>query len=207
MYGSNAIAGTINLITKDPVANNFAISSNYALNGVGLGNNISAAEDYNLNFNGSFVTDDYKSGLSLFAFHRKRNPFDANGDGFSEQALIKNSTFGVRFFQRLANRGKLTADYFNINEFRRGGNKFELPFHEADITESVTHAINTCAATFDQLLREADKFSVFFSFQDVNRDSYYGANHDLSAYGKTKDFTYASGIQYIRQVEQQFVKR
>ncbi|VAW23825.1 TonB-dependent receptor; Outer membrane receptor for ferrienterochelin and colicins [hydrothermal vent metagenome] len=201
MYGSNAIAGTVNLITKDPVSNNFSVSSSYGSTGVGVEGSGNAAPDYNINLNGSFVTDDFKSGMNIFGFHRKRSPFDANGDGFSEMPSIENTTLGVRFYQRISKRGKLTIDYFNINEFRRGGNKFELPFHESDITESVRHNINSAAATISFLLREEDKLSAYFSAQGVNRDSYYGAKQDLSAYGKTKDFTYSAGFQYIRQVK------
>jgi len=202
MYGSNAIAGTVNLITKDPISNTFSISANYG--SAGLAGESNAVGDFNLNLNGSFVTDDYRTGLSIFGFYRNRNAFDANNDGFSELASIDNSTLGARFFQRVASRGKLTFDYFNINEFRRGGNKFDLPLHEADIAESVDHSIHSGAATFDLLLREADKFSAFFSAQQVNRDSYYGANQDLSAYGLTTDFTFASGVQYLRQLDHLF---
>lgn len=199
MYGSNAIAGTINLITKDPIANNFEAGISNSL--VGLGFDGEVASDYNINLNGSYVTDDYRTGMSLFGFHRKRDPFDANGDGFSELSKIKNLTLGGRFFQRLASRAKLTVDYFNIYEFRRGGNKFDLPMHETDITESVTHRINSGAVNFDQLLREEDKFSAYASFQSVDRDSYYGANQDPSAYGNTKDLTYAFGLQYVRKID------
>ncbi|MCG6189686.1 TonB-dependent receptor [Maribellus maritimus] len=199
MYGSNAIAGTINLITKDPVVNNFSVSGNYSLTGAGTDGEI--AGDANLNLNGSFISDDYKSGMSLFGFTRKRNPYDANGDGFSEIALIENLTLGTRIFHRISDRGKLTVDYFKINEYRRGGNKFDLPLHESDISESVTHDINTGAINFDLLMRETDKFSAFFSAQSVNRGSYYGANQDLSAYGETEDFTFSSGLQYNRKID------
>ncbi len=199
MYGSNAIAGTINLITKDPISNNFEAAVSNSL--VGVGEGFDAANDYNVNLNGSFVSDNYKTGMSLFGFHRKRDAFDANGDGFSELSKINNTTIGARFYQRVASRGKLTIDYFNINEARRGGNKFDLPLHEADITESVEHQINSGAVNFDLLLRESDKLSLYASMQGVDRGSYYGANKDLSAYGATRDFTYAFGAQYIRAVD------
>lgn len=198
MYGSNAIAGTVNLITKDPITNAFSVESSYGSAGLSYGN---PSPDYNFNLNGSLVSKDYKTGITIFGFYRNRNPFDANEDGFSELASIDNRTLGARFFQRVAGRGKFTLDYFNINEFRRGGNKFDLPLHEADIAESVDHAIHSVATTFDLLMRDADKFSVFFSAQQVHRDSYYGANQDPSAYGETEDYTFSSGIQYIRHFE------
>ena len=199
MYGSNAIAGTINLITKDPVTNSFETSISNSV--VGAGSDYDAASDYNININGSFVTDDYKTGMSIFGFHRKRDPFDANGDVFSELASIKNTTIGARFYQRVASRGKITVDYFNINEDRRGGNKFELPLHESDISESVQHQINSGALNFDMLMRDNDKFSAFVSVQGVDRGSYYGAEQDPSAYGHTEDLTYAAGLQYIRNID------
>ena len=199
MYGSNAIAGTINLITKDPVSNSFETSVTNSV--VGTGSDYDAANDYSLNINGSFVTDDYKTGMSIFGFHRKRDPFDANGDGYSELASINNTTLGARFYQRVASRGKITVDYFNINEDRRGGNKFELLLHESDISESVQHQINSGAVNFDLLLRDADKFSAFAAMQGVDRDSYYGAEQDPSAYGHTEDFTYSTGLQYIRNID------
>ena len=199
MYGSSAIAGTINLITKDPLTNKFSAAASQAFTGVAK--NYEPSNDYNLNLNGSLVSKDYKTGMSIFGFHRNRDPFDANGDGFSELSIIENLTVGTRIYQRIATRGKITFDYFHINEFRRGGNKFELPLHESDISESVTHKINSGALNFDLLMRDHDKFSAFISTQGVDRDSYYGAEQDLSAYGNTNDFTYSTGLQYIRNLE------
>lgn len=199
MYGSNAIAGTINLITKDPISNTFEAS--VLTSAVGVGSDYDAASDYSINLNGSFVTDDYRTGMSIFGFHRKRDAFDANNDGFTELSEINNTTIGARFYQRVATRGKLTFDYFNINEARRGGNNLDLPLHESDVSESVEHQINSGAANYDLLLRENDKFSAFLSMQGVNRGSYYGANQDPSAYGSTEDFTYAAGVQYVRNID------
>jgi outer membrane receptor for ferrienterochelin and colicins len=197
MFGSNAIAGTVNLITKDPVSNSFSLSSSYGLTGMEMQNS-GAQSDYNLNFNSSLVSEDYQSGLSIYGFHRQRNPFDANNDTYSELSSIANSTMGARVFQRTGNRGKFSLDYFNINEYRRGGNRFDLPLHEADIAESTTHKINSASVTFDQLFKETDKISAWISAVGVDRGSYYGANQDLSAYGQTDDISVSAGGQYVR---------
>jgi len=199
MYGSNAIAGTINLITKEPIANRFSASVQQGFMGIGAG--YEPSNHNNVNLNGSLVSEDYKTGLSLFGFYRNSEPFDANGDDYSEIALIENVTLGGQLYQRVGYRGKLSFDYFHINESRRGGNDFHLPDHEADIAESAAHSINSAAINFDLLLRENDKFSVFISGQDVKRNTYYGAEQDLSAYGETDDFTYSVGAQYIRNVD------
>lgn len=196
LYGSNAIAGTINLILRDPIRNSYEFGVTGGLSGVGLSGSGNAAEDYSVNGNTSVVSDDNKSGMAIYGFYRDRKPFDANGDGFSELTKIKNTTFGTRLFHRFGMRSKLSADFFNIKEERRGGDRFDYPPHESNITEGVTHDITTGALTFNLFARETDLWSVFFSGQQVLRDSYYGANKSLKDYGKTKGFTYSLGTQY-----------
>jgi len=92
MFGSNAIAGTINMITKDPINNSFSLSSSYGITGAGI-NGFPTEPDFNLNANGSLVSEQNHQGLSFYGFHRTRNPYDANGDGFSELSSIDNTTF------------------------------------------------------------------------------------------------------------------
>lgn len=84
LYGSNAIAGTINLILKDPINNSYELGVNTGLIGVGLNNSGNPAQDYSVNFNTSLVSSDNKTGMALYGFYRDREPFDANDDNFSE---------------------------------------------------------------------------------------------------------------------------
>ncbi len=197
LYGSNAIAGTINLILKDPINNSYEFGANTGLTGAGYSD---ASPDYSVNFNGSVVSSDNKTGMSLFGFFRQRDPFDANDDGFSEIAMLKNVTIGSRLYHRFGKRSKLAADFFHINEDRRGGDRFDYPPHEANIAEAVSHNITTGALTYDQFFRDIDMLSVYASGQRVNRDSYYGANKSLKDYGNTADFTYTIGTQYKAQL-------
>ena len=196
LYGSNAIAGTINLILKDPINNAYEFGINGGSSGVGLDGSSRAASDYSASFNTSLVSDDNNSGMALYGFYRNRQPFDANDDGFSEITALRNLTAGTRLFHRFSARQKLTADFFHINEERRGGNNHESLPHMAGIAEALTHNITTGALTYDRFFREKDKLSLYASGQRVDRDSYYGANRSLSDYGRTEDFSFSVGGQY-----------
>src|SRR6056297_155867 len=202
LYGSNAIAGTINLILKDPVNNSYEATAQSGYTGVGLNGSGSPALDYSVNLNTSLVSSDGKTGMTLYGFHRDKEHFDANDDGFSELSELNNITLGTRLFHRLGYKNKLYVDFFTINEDRRGGDGFGKPYHVSQITEAVEHQITSGAITFDQFMREEDKLSLYLSGQLVNRDSYYGANYSLKDYGATKGLTYNIGAQYDAKFKQ-----
>lgn len=196
LFGSNAIAGTINIILKEPSVSSFELGLNGGLTGVGTSATSDPAGDYSASFNSSYVSSDTKTGFALFGFVRDRGIYDANNDGFSEISPMSNTTAGAQFTHRFGARSRLTADLFNIVEKRNGGNRQDYPLHERDLAEAVEHDIKTGAITFDQYLRENDILSVYGSAQYLNRDSYYGAHRSLDSYGKTTDLTSNAGIQY-----------
>ncbi len=201
LYGSNAIAGTINLILKNPISDSFEFGISSGTIGVGLKDAGKPAHDFTTNMNATFVSDDKKSGFSVYGFYRKREAFDANNDDYSEVSQLENTTIGSRYNHRFGYRNKITIDVFHINESRRGGNKFDQPNHQADISEALNHSITTAAVSFDMYLREHDLLTFYSSGQSVNRDSYYGAGQSLADYGKTSDFSYNNGVQYKSQYD------
>jgi outer membrane receptor for ferrienterochelin and colicins len=195
LYGSNAIAGTVNVITKDPVRNTYAIKLSQQVVGVGI-DGVSPSNDFLVNFNNSLIGNNARNGMALYGFLRKRNPFDSNGDEFSEIPLMNNLTIGAKFYQRIGLKSKITADVYAINSESRGGNKFDMPLHETDISEAVQHEIYSGALTFERFFRDEDMFSAYLSGQYIDRDAYYGAEKALDAYGNTKDLTWIGGVQY-----------
>lgn len=196
LFGANAVGGTINIITKDPKYNSFEISN--TLSSIGG----KAWEDY-MGANVSLAGNSNSCGLALFQTYRNRQQYDHDGDGFSELGKLSSHTFGINAYYRPSQFTRIGLEYHTTNEFRRGGNKFDLEPHLSDITEQTRHIINSGGLTYDIAWKEwSQKLSVFSSVQHVDRNSYYGAQQDPDAYGKTKDFTYVGGATYVGKFRQ-----
>jgi len=195
LFGSNAIAGTINIITKEPL-NNLATLSNQT---TFIGGNI---PDVNTSLNTALVSSDNKTGVSLYASSRQRSAYDADGDGFTEIGVLHSRNVGFRSYYKTSSQSKLTAEYHNLGEFRRGGNKLDLPAHQADVTEQIEHNINSGGLKYDLFSDDyKHRLNIFTSAQSIARKSYYGAGKDPNAYGTTDDLSSVTGAQYMYAME------
>ena len=195
LFGSSAIGGTINIITKDPLENSAQVS--HTLTSMG----ISGALDNNTTFNASIVSNNSKAGLFLYGQSRYRDGYDHDNDGFTEVAQLKSQTIGMRSFLSTSDDTKLTVEYHNTREYRRGGDQLDQPPHLAMVAEQVDHDINAAEATYDWWLRDRkDHLSFFAALQNTARKSYYGSNMDPDAYGRTNDIVVTAGTQWTRQI-------
>lgn len=204
LYGSNAIAGTINIITKDPSENSFSIGSNLALiDGESF--------DRTLTFNGTLVNENYDSGIALFGIKRARNSYDADGDGFTELTKLENTSFGLKAFTRPNDRKKITAEFNANNEFRRGGNQLNLLSFLADVTEEINSSVVSGGLTYEYLSpNNLDNFSTYTSTSFSKNDNFYGGLNgenqtpesietSIDGFGSSKDITIVAGTQYAHK--------
>jgi len=196
LFGSSAIAGTINIITKEPIRNSASISNATTLIGG------TSAIHNTTDINASIVSEDNMMGLAVFGQNTAKDAWDANGDGFTELSKISGQTLGFRGYVKTGLYSKITAEYHHLEEFRRGGDNIDLPPHEAMIAEQTKHGINTGGLKFDWFSKDQKhRLNVFASVQNISRDSYYGAGMDPNAYGKTTDLTWVGGAQYVFKAE------
>ena len=200
LFGSNAIAGTINVITKNPTKNEAQASIVSNLIGGKSGDVVSS-------FNGSLVSENYMRGISFHAMQRSRQSYDDNGDDFTEITRLRNLNAGAKLFNDFTDRHKLTAELNVSNENRRGGNKLDEPEHLADLAESIRTQMLGGNASFDYFSPAYNhKFTAYTSAERTRADNYYGSfdGIDIEAssgnYGVTKENIWLLGGQHTAYV-------
>ena len=189
LYGSSAIGGVVNIITKDPLRNTLSLSntSNFMEDGT---------PDINTSLGGAFVSDDYKFGTYIFGQIKSRGAYDRNDDGFSDITRLRSETIGFRAYYKTSTHSRLTAEYHHIHDFRRGGDNLDDAPHMANICEQVDHNIDGGSITFDYFPNTRHRASIYTSAQGINRASYFGADMNPNAYGTTRDMMFVAGGQY-----------
>lgn len=175
LFGANAIGGTINIITREPIRNAGEFSHT-------LGNiDGSGAWENNTTFNASLINDTRNAGIMVYGQHRLRDAYDKDNDGFSEMPMLKNRALGFRSFLKTGVYSKITMEYQNMHEFRRGGDRLDLQPFEAYITEQLEHYVQGGSLKFDKFSpNQKNKFSIYAAAQHTKRDSYYGGGDPYS---------------------------
>lgn len=218
LFGSSAIAGTINVITKEPLRNSAELAHTItAINGTNDFEN-------NTSFNASLVSDNQKMGIMAFGQKRERSDYDHDGDGFSELPKLQNRTLGFRSYYKTGTYSKINLEYHNMHEFRRGGDRMKNEPHDAYITEQVESNIDGGGISYNMTSPDLKhRVNLYTSAQLTNRKSYYGGGQPVSvilasgmteeeklaaidgrlnSYGTTKGVTFIVGGQYAYEFDE-----
>ncbi len=200
LYGSSAIGGTVNVITKVPTENEYNLTYTYqSIDG--------SANDNQLVGNATVVNKEANAGATFFVSKRDRQAFDANGDNFSEAPELKDNSFGTNFFYLPAKNQKLSVSLSSINEYRFGGEIVDKPAYLAQQSEERTH--NVLMGSLDyQINFNEEKSSLIFYYggQHTDRKHYTGIMPDGGQeledfladppYGTSDVTTHQGGGQY-----------
>ncbi|MCK0132081.1 TonB-dependent receptor [Flavobacteriaceae bacterium F08102] len=201
LYGSSAIGGTVNVITKIPQNNNYELNYTYQ-------NIDNQTNDHTVSGNATSVSENKNSGISFFMNHRERDFYDANKDAFSEIPLIKNTSIGANMFFLPKENQKIEINFSNIHEYRLGGEMLiDKPAHLTQQSEERTHEVWMANIDY-QINFNNDNSSLitYFAWQNTDRKHYTGIQPDQGTtaynefianppYGTSDVSTYSIGSQ------------
>lgn len=179
LYGSNAVGGVINVITREP-ANNTA-SVDYTNTAISDSRHKINAWENSVNVNASIVTDDRKAGISAFGQFNYRQGLDYDGDGFTDAPNLRNRSLGFNAYYKPSNLSKIKLEFHSSHEHRRGGDDLDLPPFRSNIAEFLRHFNNGGSLTYS--LSSADgkhNLELYTAAQRIERISYYGGGADMS---------------------------
>ena len=207
LYGSSAIGGIVNVITKLPTTNNFSFGYDYSrIN--------SSADDKVFHGNATVVSDNKNSGATLFVNNRDRMWYDHNGDNYSELPVLKDNTFGANFFFLPSKNQKIEVNMGSLHEYRFGGEMITGAPHFAMQSEERVHDI--LLGNLDYQLNFNDGNSSLITYlaaQQTKREHYTGIKPEAGAdeehlanppYGTSLNTTKQGGFQLNHKINKLF---
>mgnify|MGYP001174403738 CR=1 FL=1 len=172
LYGSSAVAGVVNIITKKPIKNSSVFSCN-------LQNVDKSSFENNTFFNTSLISGGSETGVSFFGHQRVREWYDNNGDGFSELPKIDDKSFGMNLFSKLFNRHKFQLSISSIDEYRYGGEMVDVLPHFAMQSEERNHKILLANIDYEISFSNTSLFTIYAAAQKTDRDHYTGIRPNI----------------------------
>jgi len=168
LYGSSAIGGTVNVITRIPKESSYDVNlTSQFINGGAMDNMLSG--------NVSMVTHKRNAGAAIFVNRRTREAYDHNGDNFSELPQLSNNSFGANLFFKPTFNQKLELSFSSLTEYRYGGEMVKEPAHMAQQSEERTHYVLMGGLDYQINFNEDNSsFIAYLAGQKTIRDHYTG---------------------------------
>ncbi|MEC8537859.1 MAG: TonB-dependent receptor [Bacteroidota bacterium] len=205
LYGSSAIAGTVNIITKNPSKNSYQFG--YNISAINIESN-----DMNFQANSSVVSENMNSGITFFINQRTRTTYDHNSDNFSEIPYLQNKTFGINLFYKISELQQIKIHTGNIYEYRYGGEMIDQPPHLNMQSEERIQNILFGDINYQIDFNKNSNFISYLAIQQTKREHYTGIRPEIGSlndliflsnppYGKSNNSTMQSGIQLNHEMD------
>lgn len=171
LYGPEAIAGVVNLITKMPTHDHVSALASYS-------NLKGDADEWEATFSASHLSLSGKLAVTVYGLWKDREGLDLTTDGFTELPEFESKIGGVQIYYRPDAHRLLKATYQHIDQSHRGGDNLDLPEERARVAESLAHKIHMLNLQWDQRFASGLAYSLRGSFLHLQRDAFYGARAD-----------------------------
>jgi len=168
LYGSSAIGGTVNVITRIPKESSYDVSYTSSLiNG--------DAWDNVLSGNINMLTHKHNAGAAVYVNRRMRQAYDHNGDNFSELSQLANNSFGANLFFKPRYNQKLELSFSSLSEYRYGGEVVDEAAHLAKQSEERTHYVFMGGLDYQINFNDQNSsFILYMAGQKTDREHYTG---------------------------------
>lgn len=196
LYGASAVAGTINIITRNPSTN--SLEARHTITSIGCGNTF----DNNTSLNLSLIDDDITRGITIFANNRYRQGYSHTSDGYTTLPRINMQTIGTKAFYKPTSHSQLSLTYYFMHDNRRGGNKRHEKPENANVCEQARHNMHNANVAWEWTSQDYKwHFDAYAALASINRHSYtggYGSDDEPDPdaalyYSRTTDCTWMIG--------------
>ncbi|MDB4250882.1 TonB-dependent receptor [Flavobacteriales bacterium] len=209
LYGSSAIGGIVNVITKIPTSNNYSLGYDFSIiNG--------DTQDKVIWGNATVISGNKNSGATFFVNNRNRGWYDHNGDNFSELPSLRDNTFGATLFLLPSKNQKLEANLGSIHEYRYGGEMIDGIPHFSMQSEERVHDVLLGNLDYQINFNDArSSFIAYLAAQQTNRTHYTGIRPESGSaadvihlenppYGTSLNTTKQAGFQINHTISKFF---
>lgn len=187
LFGSSAIAGTVNVMTRFPKSNDYSVSVNQAMIG-------SQSLDFSSQVSASQMNKTETMGINIFAGYRNRESFDANEDGFSELPHIQGISFGTTLSIIPTEKLSTNLSFLGFQEQRDGGDLLHLAPHKRTQSESRNSLVLASNIDMTYTQNPTTEWMIYGGFQKTIRDHYTGS-FGADGYGMSENYTIMGGLQ------------
>ncbi|NBD37098.1 MAG: TonB-dependent receptor, partial [Verrucomicrobia bacterium] len=171
LYGPEAMAGVVNLITTEPRFSG-------AKTTVNLSSLRGDATEWETSFRGDYVDPDNRFSLRGYGYWQDREGLDLTTDGFTEIPQFENKVAGLQGWWHAGEEATLRANYQYMDQAHRGGDQLDLPEEQARVAESLEHDLHLANLEWKQRVNDHFNYELQASYVFIERRSFYGARAD-----------------------------